>query len=659
MSADDGFAQLSASQRLMESDGFFDFVAQEMQQQLEVKDRTYKFKKYPACFTGRDAVTFLLSHNYAQSEEDALKLGNCLMEMGIFSHVTNDHELKNEALFYRFASQHGGNVLSNSGTRLSWADALLTPERESRSAIGLQPQMPSWDASGFTVGVEDLNVAPLDEHNIRLLDNVHPALWADPMPTREKYNLVVIGAGAGGLVTAAGAAGVGARVAIIEQHLLGGDCLNVGCVPSKAIIRCARAVHEARNAGQFGVKVGRVEVDFEAIMERMRRIRAGISAHDSASRYASLGVDVFIGRARFTSKDTVEVNGKGLSFAACVIATGATASVPPIRGIQDVPYLTNASFFNLTRLPRRFGVIGTGVIGLELAQCMARFGSQVTVMGRSGRILEKEDRDAVAIVQRQLVEDGVLFKLKCQHQEIRKAPDGTIEIHVMNDGQEEVVEVDELLVATGRTPNVDGMGLEAAGVNYGRKTGIIVNDNLMTSVKGIFAVGDCCTQYKFTHVADFMARTVIRNALFFGAGKMSSLLIPWATFTEPEVAHVGLYDTDLNKKGIKFQTFVKKLGEVDRAICEGQEEGFVKIYVKEGTDKILGATVVAHNAGDMISEISVAMQAGFGLGSIAHVIHPYPTQAEAIRLCGDLYNKTRLTRFVKSMFRNLLAWRRS
>ncbi|CAD7699825.1 unnamed protein product [Ostreobium quekettii] len=652
----DPLAMPTASQRLLDSEGFFDFVSQEMRSGLQVKDRTHNFKKYPACFTGKEAVAFFMAKKYAQTEEDAIKLGNCIMEMGVFEHVTRDHELKNEGLFYRFSSQ--GASAEQEVPKLSWADAVLRPNNESKLAVGLQPQMPSWDNSGFTVGVKDLNVSPLDEHNVKLLDNVHPAQWAEPSPTKEKYNLVVIGAGSGGLVTAAGSAGVGARVAIIEEHLLGGDCLNVGCVPSKAVIRCARAVYEARNAAQFGVKVTGVEVDFGAVMERMRRIRAGISSHDSAARYQSLGVDVYIGHAKFTSKDSVVVNGKELKYAACVIASGATASVPPIKGLRDVPYLTNASFFNLTELPKRFGVIGTGVIGLELAQSMARFGSLVTVMGRSGKILEKEDRDAVEIIQKQLVEDGIIFKLKCQYKEVKQAADGTIEIHVVNDGNIEIVEVDQLLVATGRTPNVEGMGLEAAGVEYDKKRGIIVNDNLMTSTKGIFAVGDCSTEYKFTHVADFMARTVIRNALFFGSGKMSSLLIPWATFTEPEVAHVGLYDTDLYKKGIKFNTFVKKLSEVDRAITDGQEEGFVKIYVKEGTDKILGATIVAHNAGDMISEISVAMQAGFGLGSIAYVIHPYPTQAEAIRMCGDLYNKTRLTKFVKSMFRNLLAWRR-
>ena len=651
--------QTTVSASALSSEEFMEFVTKQMMENLDIRDRTYKMKKYPKCFLGTDAVRFLVSRSYSRNEHDAVKLGNCLIEMGVFAHVTKDHEFKNEELFYRFAAHggHGMKAMKPDGSKLSWADAILRPDSEGAAAAGLQPGMPEWDQVGFTAGVKDVNVRPLDEHNIKLLDNVHPATWTDPQPGSEKYNLVVIGAGAGGLVTSAGSAGVGAKVAIIEEHLMGGDCLNVGCVPSKAVIRCARAAYEARNAAQFGVKVGNVEVDFGMVMERMRKIRAGISRHDSADRYTSLGVDVFVGHGKFRAKDTIEVNGKRLKFAACIIASGATASVPPIKGIRDVPFLTNATFFNLTELPRRFGVIGTGVIGLELAQSMARFGSQVTVMGRSGKILEKEDREAVEIVQNQLVEDGICFKLKCKYEEIKQASDGTIEIHVINDGVPEVVEVDELLVATGRSPNVEGMELQLAGVEYDKK-GIKVNDYLQTTNKSIYAVGDCCTQYKFTHVADFMARLVIRNALFFGSGKMSSLLIPWATFTEPEVAHVGLYDTDLSKKGIKYQTFVKKLADVDRAICDGQEEGFVKIYVKEGSDKILGATIVAHNAGDMISEVSVAMQAGFGLGSIAYVIHPYPTQAEAVRMCGDLYNKTRLTPFVKSMFRSLLAWRR-
>lgn len=641
-------------------DDFLAQVAEQMQMNLTIKDRTFRMKTYKNCFVGSEAVDFLTRMAYAKNEADSITLGNRLMEMGILHHVTKDHAFKNEGLFYRFATDedfHGGHVTKSDGSKFSWADALFRPDT-AKAMPNLQPGMPEWDLSDATQTLSDVKVSPLDEHNIKLLDNVHPANWKDPEPAA-KYNLVVIGAGAGGLVSAAGSAGVGAKVAIIEEHLMGGDCLNVGCVPSKAVIRCARAVYEARNAAQFGVTVTGVEVDFGQVMERMRSIRAKISRVDSCDRYASeLGVDVFQGHGKFVDKNTIEVNGQQLKFAAAVIATGASASIPPIPGLKDVKFLTNATFFNLTELPKRFGVIGTGVIGLELAQSMARFGSQVTVFGRSGKILEKEDRDAVEIVQHQLVEDGIDFKLKCVYEKIENSSTGSILINVTNDGVQEVIEVDELLVATGRTPNVKNLNLEGAGVDYDKK-GVKVNDLLQTSTKHIFAVGDCCTQYKFTHVADFMARLVIRNALFFGSGRMSSLLIPWATFTEPEIAHVGLYEADLKNAGIKYQTFIRKFDDVDRAICDGQEEGFCKIYTKEGSDKMLGATIVAGDAGNMISEISVAMQAGMGLGSLAYVIHPYPTQAESIRQCGDQFNRTKLTPFIKGLFRNLLAWRRT
>ena len=296
--------------------------------------------------------------------------------------------------------------------------------------------------------------------------------------------------------------------------------------------------------------------------------------------------------------------------------------------------------------------------GIELAQCMARFGSAVSVLGRSGRILEKEDADAVAIVREQLEADGVQFYLNSEYQRIEQTEEGAIKIYTkQQDSTEVIIEVDELLIATGRSPNVENMGLEAAGIDYDKR-GIKVSDFLQTTNKNVYAVGDCCSKYKFTHVADFMARLVIRNALFFGSGKFSSLLIPWATYTEPEIAHVGLYEHDLERKKIKYKKFVRHLSDVDRAICDGEERGFVKILVAEGSDKILGSTIVASDAGNMISEVSVAMQGNVGLGALAYVIHPYPTQADAIRQCGDLYNKTRLTLFVKSVFRGLLGWRR-
>ncbi len=414
-----------------------------------------------------------------------------------------------------------------------------------------------------------------------------------------------------------------------------------------------------------GVEVeGTVRVNFGKVMERLRRLRAGISHHDSAQRFTSLGIDVYIGHGEFSSPNTIEVNGQTLRFKTAVVATGGSAALPPIPGLKEAPYLTNASVFNLTALPKRLVVIGGGPIGLELAQAMQRFGSQVTVLIRSGSIMPKEDDDARAIVLESLLKDGMdlnfnLKFLRVEHQPPSEEGDfPLIKVFVEQDGQEKVFECEALLVATGRKPNVSNVGLEKAGIEYNTRDGVKVNDQLQTTNKAVYAVGDCCTKFQFTHAADFMARIVIRNALFFGKAKFSDLLIPWATFTEPEVAHVGLYPRDMDAKKIPYDTFTKEFQDNDRAILEGQTEGFVKIHVKKGTDRIIGATIVGEGAGDMISELSVAMQSKVGLGSLAGVIHPYPTRAESIRQAGDLYNKTKLTPVVRSLFRNLMAIKR-
>ncbi|DBB17537.1 hypothetical protein WJX82_003846 [Trebouxia sp. C0006] len=502
-------------------------------------------------------------------------------------------------------------------------------------------------------------VLPLDEYNIKLLDNVHPVDWKAPVPRNKKYNMVVIGAGAGGLVSAAGSAGVGAKVAIIEKDLMGGDCLNAGCVPSKAILRCAHVVREAKNAAEYGVTVQGVQVDFGKVMERMRRLRASISPTDSCDRFQNqLGIDVFQGHAKFTSSSTVEVNGQTLSFATAVIATGANARIPNTPGINSVPYLTNVSFWNQTELPGRLLVMGSGPIGLELAQAMAVFGSQVTVIERGNHIMGREDPNAAAIVHRQMEKDGVHFMLSTVIEEFKPSPDGKAAAHVAQNGVKTVVVGDALLVAIGRVPHVEGLGLEAAGVEYDTNQGVKVNDSLQTTARHIFAVGDCCTMYKFTHAADFMARAVIRNALFFGSAKMSQLLIPRATFTEPEVSAVGKSEAELEEEGIKFEVVKKEMADNDRAVLDGATEGFVKLLVKPKCGTILGATIVGGEAGNMISEVTVAMQAGMKLGALAAVIHPYPTKAEAVRQAGDLFNKARLTPFVKATSDKLLTFRR-
>ncbi len=501
---------------------------------------------------------------------------------------------------------------------------------------------------------------PWDEHNRRTAGNVHPADWVNPEP-RGRYNLVVLGAGTAGLVSAIGAAGLGARVALVEKHLMGGDCLNVGCVPSKALISASRAAHQVRRADSFGVRVrGEIEVDFGAVMERMRWLRATISKNDSARRFREAGVDVFIGAGEFIGRDRLRVGGKTLEFSKAVVATGARASAPPIPGLSEAGYLTNETVFSLTELPRRLIVIGAGPIGCELSQAFARFGAEVHLLEAAGQILIREDRDAAERVEKALRRDGVQIVSSCNIRRVWREG-GEKQVELECGGECRTLNVDEILVGVGRAPNVEGIGLEAAGVEYDPRRGVRVDDYLRTTNPRIYAAGDCCFPYKFTHTADALARVVIQNALFglpFMKKKASALTIPWCTYTDPEIAHVGMYEKDAKEKGLAVRTFVQELADVDRAILDGETEGFVKVHVRDGTDEILGATIVASHAGDMLSELTLAIRAGAGLGTIAGTIHPYPTQAEAIRKTGDLFNSTKLTPSVKRLFERWLAWSR-
>lgn len=502
-----------------------------------------------------------------------------------------------------------------------------------------------------------IQLQPYDVHNQKLESNVHPPDWVNPEPAG-RYNMVVIGGGTAGLVSAIGATGLGAKVALIERDLLGGDCLNVGCVPSKGLISAARIAATVRDADQFGVRVPEgVHVDFPAVMERMRRLRADISPHDSAARFRDLGVDVFIGNGKFSDGQTIEVAGKKLTFKKAVVATGARAAALPIPGLAEVGALTNESIFSLTELPRRLVVIGGGPIGTEMAQSFARFGSQVTQIEKAANILPREETDAALIVQQAMAKDGVQFLLNAHVKRMEKRGDEKVVI-VEQGGNEIEVVGDEVLVGIGRTPNVDGMGLENAGVQFDGRKGIEVNDRLQTSNPNIYAAGDVASKFKFTHAADFMARIVIGNALFKGRDKASALTVPWATYTSPELAHVGLSTKDAEEQGIAIDTYTQPLDAVDRAILDGETEGFVRVHVNKGSDKIIGATVVATNAGDMIGELTLAMKNGLGLKKIGSTIHPYPTQAEAIRKLGDAYNRTRLTPTVAAAMKKWLAWTR-
>ncbi len=487
-----------------------------------------------------------------------------------------------------------------------------------------------------------LELFPDDIYNQELVNNTHPKDWVNPVP-QDIYNLVVIGAGSAGLIAAIATASLGGKVALIERSLMGGDCLNVGCVPSKCLIRPSRLAFQMQNAKEFGLSPAQIpEDDFPNVMERLRKIRAKISHNDSAKRYTKMGVDVFLGEGVFSSENTVTVGEQVLRFNKAVITTGARALELNIPGLAEAKPLTNETVFNLTKLPKRLTVIGGGPIGCELAQAFNRFGSKVTII-QNGRFLPMEDPEASSILKDVFVEEGINILLDAKTLEVKTDDLGNKNIIVEVDGEQKIIESDEILIGAGRVPNVEGLGLEKVGVEYDLRKGIIVDDNLRTANKNIFAAGDCCMAWKFTHAADAAAQIVIQNALFKGNKKLSSLNMPWCTYTDPEIAHVGMYEREAKDKGIETETFKFDFEENDRALADGESLGFVKIMVKKGSDKILGATIVASHAGDMISEISTAMQAKMGLKKLGSVIHPYPTQAEAIKRVAGLYNKTRLT----------------
>lgn len=480
--------------------------------------------------------------------------------------------------------------------------------------------------------------APAPEPNARDF----PPGWRNPVP-RGTYHLLVIGAGPAGLVAARAAAALGARVALIERDRLGGDCLNHGCVPSKAMLRSARLYAEMRSAANFGVEPpADIRVDFGAVMDRVRRIRERIGRVDSAARLIAEGIDLYFGTARFTGPEGVDVDGVRLRFTKALIATGSRSMLPPIPGLAEAGFLTNETVFELTALPPSLLVIGGGPLGCELAQAFCRFGSRTSIAHSEPLFLPKEERDAAQMVSEALARDGVAIHLNSKAVNVRMAG-GLKLIELVNDGNVSTVSVDQILTGIGRVPSVQDLELEAAGVAYDNDAGIRVDDFLRTTNPRIYAAGDVCLEHKFTDTADASARIAVQNALFLGRKRMSALTIPWCTYTDPEVAHVGLYVKQARERKIPVKTFTVPMHDVDRAIADGEEDGFVKIHVRHGTDTILGATIVARHAGEMINGISLAMVAGIGLRTLATVIHTYPTQAEAIRMAADAYTRTRLS----------------
>lgn len=500
-----------------------------------------------------------------------------------------------------------------------------------------------------------VEVQPEDEFNQKLIENVHPPHWDNPKPSG-RYNLVVIGAGTAGLVSAAGGAMLGARVALVERHLMGGDCLNYGCVPSKALIRAARATYAISEAQEFGIHALEPKVNFSEVMKRLRRVRADISPHDSAERFRGFGADIYLGEARFVGRNTIEVEGERLEFKKAIIASGARAAVPSIPGLKETGFLTNETVFSLTELPRRLIVVGGGPIGCELAQSFSRLGSKVSIISDSVALLPKEDRDAAAILVRHFEREHIAMILGATIQRVQGGAGDKRVVFELENGTEQV-SGDEILVAVGRTPNLEGLGLESAGVRYDAK-GVKVDDNLRTSNHDIFAAGDVASRYQFTHAAEAMGRIALQNALFFGRKRASDLIIPWCTFTDPEIAHVGLNERDALELGNDVETFTLPYEENDRAVVDGELNGFARIHTNKKDGRILGATLVSSHAGESIGELVMAIQRNLKIGELSAVIHPYPTQAEIIKRLGDLSMRSRLKPWIKKALVKIFKWRR-
>jgi pyruvate/2-oxoglutarate dehydrogenase complex dihydrolipoamide dehydrogenase (E3) component len=487
----------------------------------------------------------------------------------------------------------------------------------------------------------------MNDDERRLMAEVRPAGWRPPEPW-PIYDLVVLGGGTAGLVSAAAAGALGARVALVERHRLGGDCLHSGCVPSKALVRAARLAAQARAAEGSGVTVT-ARVDFGDVMRAVGSRRADLAHHDSAHRFATLGVHVFFGSASFSGPRAVDVDGRTLRFRRAVIATGSRPRVPPIPGLADAAPLTSETLFALTGRPRTLVVIGGGPMGCEIAQVFARFGTGVTLLEVAPRILPGEDPDAAALVAGELEADGVRVVTGSVIAAVRRT-DGAPTVEYTGG----VAVAEALLVAAGRAPNIEALGLEAAGVRVG-PDGIAVDDRLRTSNARVYAAGDVCSSSRFTHAADAMARIVVQNALFFGRRRVSALVIPHCIYTSPELAHVGLSAAGAAR--LDAETLTVPYADLDRAVIDGSAKGFLRIHHRRG--RIVGATVVGEHAGELVGYFASAMTRGARLGELSGEIFPYPTLAEGVRKVGDAYRRSRLSAGLRAVLRYYFGATRS
>ncbi len=487
------------------------------------------------------------------------------------------------------------------------------------------------------------------------------ARW--PKPAKFDRNLVVIGAGSAGLVAAYIAAAVKAKVTLIEKDKMGGDCLNTGCVPSKALIKSARLIAQAKRAGEFGLKAMQVEFDFADIMERVQRVVRAVEPHDSAERYTKLGVECVRGEARITSPWTVEVKSetgmRALTTRAIVIAAGARPFVPPIPGLAEAGCLTSDSVWDLRVLPPRLVVLGGGPIGCELAQCFARFGSRVTQVEMLPRILAREDPEISALVTRQFREEHI--DVRVDHKATRVLREGGEKLLVCEHGGKEIrIPFDELLCAVGRVANTAGYGLEELGIDLTRARTVGTNEYLQTLYPNIYACGDVAGPYQFTHTASHQAWYAAVNALFGGVRKFRAdySVIPWATFTDPEVARVGLNETEATEKNIAYDVTHYAIEDLDRAIADGETKGVVKVLTVPGRDRILGATIAAEHAADLVVEFIMAMRHGIGLNKILATIHIYPTLSEASKYAAGNWKRAHAPQGLLRWAEKFHTWRR-
>ena len=445
-------------------------------------------------------------------------------------------------------------------------------------------------------------------------------------PSKYEANLVVIGAGSGGLVSAYIAAAIKAKVFLIEKAHMGGDCLNTGCVPSKALIRSARACYQAQQSAQYGIHVTGVDVNFEEVMARVHQVIQEIEPHDSVERYTNLGVDCIKGEAEIIDPHHVRVDSRVISTRHIIVATGAQPAVPPIDGLDNVDYLTSDNLWQLKQLPERLLVVGAGPIGCELSQAFSRLGANVTVVDIADKLLPRADRDVAEELSKQFKHEGIELKLGYG---LSKVEDGQAIIE--RNGESQTLPFDKILIAVGRKPNSHGFGLDKLGVELNPNGTIKVDPYMRTNIKNIMACGDVAGPYQFTHTASHQAWYASVNSLFSGIKKFKAdySTIPWVIFTDPEIAHVGKSENELNEAGTPFDTVKYDLSDLDRAIADGENKGFVKVMLVPNKDKILGATIVGSHSGELIAEFVSVMKNKKGLNSILGTIHSYPTWVEA------------------------------